>query len=218
MSVWTWLLIAVGAFIVVYIAINLGSPKDDGIFILNGAQPGDKKTSSTMMIPRSFNEKEGAVFSWLGWILIKDFNAGFGVRRRIFSKGDCPGVYIDSTSNSLIVVINTFGSTPETILVPNIPAMKWIHLGLVVDQTAVSIYINGTLRIYHTLTQLPKQNDDAMNFGSEWNGVVGNVRYYRRALTNAEIFMKSTEPPPPDLEKKPGYGQYFDMTWYTGRI
>jgi hypothetical protein len=122
MSLWTWLLIAVGAFIVVYIAINLGSPKDDGIFILNGAQPGDKKTSSTMMIPRSFNEKEGAVFSWLGWILIKDFNAGFGVRRRIFSKGDCPGVYIDSTSNSLIVVINTFGSTPETILVPNIPA------------------------------------------------------------------------------------------------
>jgi hypothetical protein len=26
-------------------------------------------------------------------------------------------------------------------------------VGIVVDQTAVSVYINGTLRIYHTLTQ-----------------------------------------------------------------
>ena len=218
MSLLTWLLIAIVAIIVVYFAIVLGAPKEDGILILNGAQDGSKRTSSSVMIPRSFNEKEGAVFSWTGWMLIKDFNMGFGERRRVFSKGDCPGVYIDSTSNSLIVVLNTYGTTPETILVPNIPAMKWIHLGIVVDQTAVSIYINVTLRIYHTLSQLPKQNNDATGFGSNWGGVIGNVRYYARAMTNAEIFMKSTETPPQDLERKPGFGQYFDITWYTGRI
>lgn len=218
MSLWTWLFIAVGAFVVVYFAITLGAPKDDGIFVLNGTQEGSKRTSSTMQTPRSFNEKEGATFTWTGWMYVKDFTTGFGERRRIFSKGDCPGVYLDSTSNSLIVVLNTYGVTPETILVPNIPALKWIHFALVVDQTAVSVYINGTLRIYHTLNQLPKQNDDSTGFGSNWNGAVGNVRYYKRSLTNAEVFMKSTEAPPPDLEKKPESGQYFDITWYTGRI
>lgn len=218
MSVWTWLLIVAVSIAVVYLAIVFGTPKEDGILVLNGSQPGNKTSASAALIPRSFNEKEGATFSWTGWMLIKDFTTGFGERRRIFAKGDCPGVYIDSTSNSLIVVLNTFGTTPETILVPNIPAMKWLHFGLVVDQTAVSIYINGTLAIYHTLNQLPKQNEDPVNFGSNWNGVIGNVRYYKRSLTNAEIFMKSTETPPPDLDKKPGYGQYFDVTWYTGRI
>jgi hypothetical protein len=113
--------------------------------------------------------------------------------------------------------VNTF-STPETILVSNIPAMKWIHFAIVVDQTAVSIYINGTLRIYHTLTNLPRQNDDQVKFGTGWNGVVGNVRYYPRSLTNAEVFLKANEAPPPDLIKPASSGSFFDMTWYTGRL
>lgn len=218
MSVWVWIGITVGIIIVVYFALYAGTPSDDGILILEGSQQGHKTSSSPALIRRSFNEKEGAVFTWTGWLLIKDFTEGFGNRRRIFSKGDCPGLYIDSTSNSLIAVINTYGVTPETILVPNIPAMKWIYFAIVVDQTSVSIYINGTLRIYHTMSQLPKQNSDATAFGGQWGGVIGNVRYYSRALTNAEVFMKSSETPPDDFEKKPGTGRYFDLSWYTGRL
>lgn len=203
---------------VFYFALYAGGPKDDAILVLEGSQKASKTYSSPALIRRSFNEKEGAVFSWTGWMLVKDFTVGYGNRRRVFSKGDCPGLYIDSTSNSLMVVVNTYGVTPETILVPNIPAMKWVHFGIVIDQTSVSIYINGTLRVYHTLTQLPKQNDDQAAFGGQWEGVIGNVRYYSRALTNAEVFMKSSETPPDDFERKPGYGSYFDMSWYTGRL
>jgi hypothetical protein len=115
-------------------------------------------------------------------------------------------------------VVNTYGTVPETILVSNIPALKWIHVGIVVDQTAVSVYINGILRIYHTLTNLPKPGERRTEFGGSWDGVVGRVEYYPRALTNAEVFLKSSEEPPPDLVKKPAAGSYFDMTWYTGRI
>lgn len=218
MSIWALAGIAVAAIVLVYFVLNMTAPSDDGILILQGSQEGSKITTSNAQIPRSFNQKEGATFTWSGWILVKDFAAGFGQRRRIFSKGDCPGLYIDSTSNSLIAVINTFGVTPESILVANIPAMKWIHFAIVVDQTAVSIYINGTLRIYHTLTQLPKQNEEFTTFGSTWTGVIGNVRYYSRALSNGEVFLKSSEAPPPDLIKTASSGKYFDMTWYTGRI
>jgi hypothetical protein len=218
MSVWVWIGITVAAIVVIYFAIYAGSPKDDAILVLDGSQKAEKTYSSPALIRRSFNEKEGAVFTWAGWLLINDFTVGYGNRRRIFSKGDCPGLYIDSTSNSLIVVINTYGVTPETILVPNIPAMKWINFAIVVDQTSVSIYINGTLRIYHTMTQLPKQNSDVATFGGQWEGVIGNVRYYSRALSNAEVFMKSSETPPDDFQKKPGTGRYFDLSWYTGRL
>lgn len=218
MSTWVWVgVAAIVVAAVTYLALTL-SPKGDGYKVLKGSQAGDKVTQSSALLPRSFNEKEGAVYSWTGWILVKNFASGFGQRRRIFSRGDCPGLYIDSTSNSLILVVNTYGQTPESILVSNIPAMKWVHVGIVVDQTAVSIYINGTLRIYHTLTQLPKQVDEQVKFGSAWDGVVGEVDYYPRALSNAEVFLKASQEPPPDLVKKPSSGQYFDMTWYTGRI
>jgi hypothetical protein len=219
MSTWVW--IGIGAIvlaIVTYMTLALSAPQGEGYKVLKGSQPGDKTTQSSASLPRSFNEKEGAVYSWTGWILVKNFATGFGERRRIFSRGDAPGLYIDSTSNSLILVVNTYGGTPETILVSNIPAMKWVHVGIVVDQTAVNIYINGTLRIYHTLSQLPKQVDEQVKFGSRWDGVVGEVDYYPRALTNAEVFLKASQEPPPDLVKKPSSGSYFDMTWYTGRI
>jgi hypothetical protein len=219
MSTWVW--IGIGAIvlaIVTYMTLALSAPQGEGYKVLKGSQPGNKTTQSSASLPRSFNEKEGAVYSWTGWVLVKNFASGFGQRRRIFSRGDSPGLYIDSTSNSFVVVVKTYGSTPETILVSNIPAMKWIHVAIVVDQTAVSIYINGTLRIYHTLTNLPKPNDEKVKFGTGWNGVVGNVRYYPKALTNAEIFLKANEPPPPDITKTPSSGSYFDMTWYTGRL
>jgi hypothetical protein len=218
MTVWTWLLIAAAIGLLAYFVFFFTSTKQDGYLVLDGSQLGSKAFTSQAGLPRSFNEKEGAVYSWTGWVHVKNFAEGFGLRRRIFSKGDSPGFYIDSTSNSFVLVVNTYGSTPETILVSNIPAMKWIHFGIVVDQTAVSIYINGTLRIYHTLTHLPKPNDDKTVFGTGWNGVVGNVRYYPKALSSADMFLKANETPPPDLVKTPSSGSYFDMTWYTGRL
>jgi hypothetical protein len=218
MPIWAWALAAVAIGLLAYLLFYASSAKEDGYTVLKGSEKGGKMWTSQAGLPRSFNEKEGAVYSWTSWLYVKNFSAGFGARRRIFSKGDAPGLYFDSTSNSLIAVVNTYGSVPETILVSNIPAMKWIHVAMVVDQTAVSIYINGTLRLYHTLTNLPKQNDEKVQFGSQWDGVIGNVKYYPRALTNAEVFLKSSEAPPPDLATKPASGSYFDMTWYTGRI
>ena len=218
MPIWAWALAAVAVGLLAYLMFYATSAKEDGYTVLKGSEKGGKMWTSQVVLPRSFNEKEGAVYSWTSWLYVKNFSAGFGARRRIFSKDDAPGLYIDSTSNSFGVVVKTYGSTPETILVSNIPAMKWIHVAIVVDQTSVSIYINGTLRIYHTMTQLPKQNSDVATFGGQWEGVIGNVRYYSRALSNAEVFMKSSETPPDDFQKKPESGRYFDLSWYTGRL
>lgn len=210
------MLIVVLAGLLIYYAMS--SRTTDGATVLvSGSQSASVSTTLPYSLPTSMNQPEGIVFSYSMWLLVKDFTTGYGQQRVVLTKGDCPGIYIDSTSNSLVVKIKTYGST-ESILISNLPAMKWIHLAVVVNQQAVDIYINGTLRQHHTLLQLPDQNSEAVQIGSGWNGVVGNVKYYPRTLRYEEVRKQSQETPPPDMQPKVGVSNYFDMTWYTGRL
>lgn len=192
--------------------------KTDGpTLIFPTSIPGDTQQTISIALPHSYNQAGGLTYSYVGWILVKDFTKGYGTKRKIFSKDDSPGVYLDSTSNGMIVAVKTF-STTETILIPNIPAMKWIHLAIVVDQQSVDIYINGTLREHHTLSQLPKQNDSAITAGPDWDGVLARLYYYNRSLNYLEIKRLAKEPLPDDLQRKPSGPQYFDISWYIGRL
>jgi hypothetical protein len=187
------------------------------VVLVSDAVSGKDETINRSTIPRSENQPEGIVFTYTGWLLMNDFTVGYGNRRRIFSKADCPGLYLDSTSNSLIVAVDTYGNT-ETILIPNIPAKKWIHFAISVNQYSVDVYINGTLRTHHTLSQLPQQNEEPVKLGGGYDGVLGRLHYYPRSLTMGEVDSLSREAPPDDLYKTPEAPQYLDMTWYIGRL
>ena len=212
----------VGAILVIALLVYMvwfarSADATDKVVLFDNSIPGDMQQSFTTSLPRSFNQPEGLTYSYTAWILVKDFTKGYGQRRRIFSKNDSPGLFIDSTSNSLLVAIDTYGAT-ETILIPNVPAMKWIHFALVVDQHAVDIYINGILRKHHTLGQLPQLNDAAVTIGSGWDGILAKLVYYPRSLSFLEIKKMVNEPVPNDLERKPAPPNYFDITWYIGRL
>lgn len=212
----------VGAIVILGLVVFLmwfavAPPGDDRYAIFSGSKPSDLNESFPVSLPRSFNQPEGLTYSYTAWVLVKDFTTGYGQRRRIFSKGDSPGLYIDSTSNALIVAVNTFGTT-ETILIPNIPAMKWMHFALVVDQHSVDIYINGILRKHHTLSQLPKLNDTAVAIGGPWNGVLARLTYFARSLNYMEVKTMMNEELPSDLERKAAGPNYFDISWYIGRL
>jgi hypothetical protein len=194
----------------------------DAIDLLTGSISGkESKIVQTNNITRSFNQKEGATFTYTGWILVKDFTYNYGRKRIIFTKNDCPGMYLDTTSNSILVVINTFANTPETILISNITANKWIHFAIVVDQDSVDIYINGVVRQHHTLLQLPKQNDSPITLGSNaaagWEGVLSNLQYTPRSLSAGEVAALTANVPKDDLTVPPSGPQYYDLTWYIGR-
>jgi hypothetical protein len=190
----------------------------DSVAVIPDLQSGQISTSrvATTLLP-SMNQPQGRVYSWTGWLLVKDFTQGYGTKRKIFSKGDAPGLYLDTTSNALSLAVKTYGTT-ETILVPNIPAMKWIHVGIVVDQQSVDLYINGTLRQHHTLTQLPDLTDDPVTTGPGWDGYIGQLVYTRRALSYGEISALASQPPPTLPEETVGKNGYFDITWYIGRL
>ena len=194
----------------------------DTIDLLPGSISGkESKVVQGTNLSRSFNQKEGATFTYTGWILVKDFTYNYGQKRIIFTRDDCPGLYLDTTSNSLLVVIKTFGSTPETILISNITANKWIHFAIVVDQDSVDIYINGVVRQHHTLLQLPKQNNSAITIGSNgaggWDGVLAELQYTPRSLSAGEIAALTENVPKNDLTVPPSGPQYYDLTWYVGR-
>jgi hypothetical protein len=201
--------------------MTAAAPSDPGIVrIVEGSMSGKSKRTAPGPLPRSFNQSEGATFTYTGWLLFNDFTFNYGQKRLIFTKADCPGMYLDSTSNGILVVIDTYGS-PESILISNLPAKKWIHFGLVVDQDSVDIYINGVIRQHHTLAQLPKQNDREVVLGSDrigWDGVLSGLTYQNRSLTAPEIDALSKTVPTDDMHVAPSAPQYFDMSWYTGRV
>jgi hypothetical protein len=225
MSVFTFVAAAATTIIIGVILWRIfgtSAKKTDAVDIMCGSLSGkETKTEPSGKITRSFNQKEGATFTYAGWILVKDFTYNYGRKRLIFSKGDCPGLYLDSTSNSLLIVIQTFANTPESILISNIPAGKWVHFAIAVDQDSVDIYINGVIRQHHSLLQLPKQNESDVTMGSAgtegWDGVLSNLQYTPRSLTSGDISALISDVPKNDLTVPPSGPQYFDMSWYTGR-
>jgi len=201
------------------VAWTMSKTTDPTAVVLQTAtQSGKVAFSSPLTLPRSFNQAEGATFTFEGWLDVNDFTFGFGKQRLVFSHGDCPGLYLDSTSNSLLVTVATYGAM-ESVLISNIPSQKWIHFAIVVTQYTVDIYINGTIRQHHTLVQLPKQADTATTIGSSngFDGQVGGLTYYSRALSPLEISAHSMAVPPPSLVTSPAYGQYLDSSWFIGR-
>ena len=203
--------------LIVYFTKFRQATSADVVPIVVDSQRGSQEVSVAYDLPLSFNQAEGIVFTYTGWILVKDFTVGYGTRRRILSKGDTPGIYLDSTSNSLVFAVKTYGTT-ETILVPDIPAQKWIHFAMVVDQQAVDLYINGMLRQHHTLSQLPDQNSEPIVMGPGWEGVLGRVTYHAKSLNATQIKALSRETPPDALTPTPSSPQYFDISWYIGRL
>lgn len=197
----------------------LGNSSSTGgeIAIVKGSQRGDLQRIESLMLPTSYNQPQGLTYSYACWILVKNFTTGYGTRRNIFTRDDAPGLYLDSTSNSLVVAVDTFG-TKETILIPNLPAKKWIHFALVVDQHSVDVYINGMLRQHQTLSQLPKQTTGPVTMGPGWEGVLARLSYWPRSLTSGDVKRLVEAPLPDDLDRAPSGPQYFDLTWYIGRL
>jgi hypothetical protein len=176
-------------------------------------------------IPLSTDEKEGLTFSYSGWLLVEDWMYRQGSLRCIFNKGgagakqSAPGLFLDATSNTLLLKLDTFGDQ-ETVQIPNLPARKWIHFAIVVDQNAVDIYIDGVLRTHHSLRQLPRQNKGPVAIAPEggWAGQIGTLTYHRYALSPPEITAMVATPPYEDTSKsRVPLPPYLDSSWYLGR-
>jgi hypothetical protein len=173
-------------------------------------------------LPLSVNRPAGIEFSYTGWLRIDDFSFRFGVPKVIFVKGSadlstaCPALVIDANTNSLLVKIDTFGAQ-ETISVVSVPAKKWLHIAINVNQEAVDVYINGILYAHHILTQLPKQNSGNVLNSPDggFSGKIVRLEYHPQVLSVSDILARAREAPPTGDEKDQVFPPYFDMSWFS---
>jgi hypothetical protein len=195
------------------------------INLVASAIDGKKEFDSGVSIPTSINQSEGLTFSYAAWIRIDDFSYRYGQEKVVFIKGPtdlssmCPGVFLDANTNSMLIKVDTFGSR-EVVVVSNLPAKKWIHLAIAVDQDSIDVYINGIIHTHLSIPQLPRQNPSSVHVGvgGGFDGKISSLNYYNYFLKQADV--ASVMGSPPELDKnETGAPQppYFDISWWTGR-
>jgi hypothetical protein len=227
MDTWVIVLAAIAALITIYVvyqALTASPAVSNTITIVGPIADGKKQFDSPAKIPESFNEAQGMTFSYSCWVKINDFSYRYGAPKVIFTKGPidlsvmCPALFLDASTNSLIVKIDTFGGT-EVIPVGNISAKKWTHVAIAVSQDSVDIYIDGTLYLHHTLTQIPKQNSETVHttIAGGFDGSIAGLTYYKYLLTPDSIapLLASAPTVGPDTTVMP---QYRDNSFWLNHL
>jgi hypothetical protein len=155
---------------------------------------------------RSVDERKGIEFTWSCWVFIDDIHYRANQYRHIFHKGNddinmtsapigmnfpnnAPGLYIAPNKNDLVVIMNTFKTIKEEIVIEDIPINKWMNVIIRCQNTLLDIYLNGNLIKRHKLSGVPKQNYGdvyvAMNGG--FSGYLSNLRYHNESLSLKSI-------------------------------
>ena len=189
--------------------------------ITTSAMSGMKEYKYSKKLPESYNQPKGIEFSYAGWIYVEDFTYKYGHEKIIFVKGSadmsvaCPAIVLDGNTNTLLVKIDTYGAQ-EIFPVHNVPAKKWLHFAIAVSQSSVDIYINGTLKEHHTLSQLPRQNSGQLIVAPSggFDGRVSSLKYFNYTLKPSDVegLAKSA---PIVTESENVMPPYFDASWYT---
>tara|TARA_B100000941_G_C28479600_1_gene541314 strand:+ start:162 stop:1139 length:978 start_codon:yes stop_codon:yes gene_type:complete len=199
-------LLNLGVRILAFFMKPSGSPK-----LINGTMNAaneviiyqDPKNTESIPILRSNNENKGIEFSWSLWIYINDtateprysniFNKGNASYREdgIATVNNGPGLYLDNDSSDLIIVMNTVDSSDyeEILVVKDIPLRKWFHCVIRIENTALDVYINGSIVSRGILQDVPKQNYENVNIckNGGFNGNIADLQYYDRALSIFQI-------------------------------
>jgi hypothetical protein len=180
-----------------------------GSYIVNDVIDGKTKVQSS--------EQEKTQFSYTCWIRVDDFD--YGEQKVIFVKGSpslehaCPALVLDGNTNTLLVKIDTFGAQ-ETIPILSVPAKKWMHVGIVVQEHQLNVYINGIEYASQTLIQLPKTNSGQVLVSPQgFSGRVAKLQFYPRILAYSEITAQSKSIPSTS-ESEQVFPPYFDVSWF----
>ncbi len=197
--------------------------------------PQDPSVNDSVVVPRSVNGPNGIEFSWSVWIYINDLKYLSGQYRHIFHKGNdginstsglnfpnnAPGMYISPNSNELTIIMNTYETINEEILIPGIPINKWVNVILRCKNTLLDVYINGTITKSVNLVGVPKQNYGdvyvAMNGG--FDGYISDLRYFSYSLGTNEISQLTKKGANTQMSSKNKsmtlkYPDYLSLRWY----
>jgi hypothetical protein len=195
--------------------------------------PQNPNTSGSETIMRSVNQQDGIEFSYSVWLFIEDLKND-GKYKHIFHKGNdgfsvspgdtginqpnnAPGMYLDKSTNSLVIIMNTFNNINEKVMVSDIPLNKWINVVMRVEGNKMDVYINGTIVQRHEFSGVPKQNygDVYVNMNGGFHGLLSDLWYHDYALTTTEILRIVQNGPDMSMDKSMDiFPPYLSLRWY----
>lgn len=116
-------------------------------------------------------------YSITGWFYIDDWNYKYGEPKVMLFRPDSAGgkksfnpmIFFSPVENNLTVAVNCYSSDPSQpdanqrfqCNVKNINLQKWVHLGVVLNNRTLDVYINGKLTKTCMLPGVPKINNDS---------------------------------------------------------
>ena len=232
-----FILVRLGTVLIAKLYAPSGSP-----YLIKGAKDAKKQSiisqnpnvSGSIPVIRSRNQRDGLEFTYSVWIYVDDLQYLRGQYRHIFHKGNdtvsfkqpsyglnfpnnAPGLYIHPDRNALVVIMNTFKTINEEIVVNDIPLNKWINVVIRVEGRNVDIYINGSMALRQVLSSVPKQNygDVYVNMNGGYSGLLSNLRYYNYALSTMDIHNLAESGPNLSMDKGTQvFPPYFSLRWY----
>lgn len=192
--------------------------KDAQTMVRIDQNPLSTNGDNVISLRRSRNESEGLEFTYSWWTFIKDYEYKKGEWKNVFYKGNAtswpvraPGVWLHPNENAMHVYMNSYGDIQNEVAIPNIPVGKWFHTVLVVEQHAMSVYINGYLKERKKLAGIARQNfgDVYINAFGGFSGFLSRMRYYDYAVNLSQVQTDVTRGPNMKLpyadQQKPPY-------------
>jgi len=212
--------------------------------------PQNPNTTGSKTVNLSDNERTGIEFSYSFYLNIHPsaFRQEFGLCH-IFHKGYsqqfpllAPGVYMRSDTNTLRVYMNTYKTWNNYVEVENIPVGKWVHITIVVKNSALEVFINGNLAkklsfdgyapyqnfediccfsqrrvtIKHSI--VPSTDESGFDVFGCMKGQLSRLNYFSYALCYAEIQQLMNEGPSSKLDSAlniTNLPPYLDDTWWS---
>ena len=156
------------------------------------------KITQTYTVPMPI---DGLAQSFSLWIYIQSWEYKMNNYKYLIWKGSSrpansggniysPAIALGPTTNDLFVYTTTTStSSPESCNVSNIPLRKWVHIGYVLNNRNVDIYVNGKLERSCALTGVPKLVNDPISICPDggFYGNIARVQYFSYALSPQQI-------------------------------
>ena len=156
----------------------------------------DPRKDGSIPLRRSLNEQDGLEFSYSWWTFIEDYDYKQGEWKNVFFKGNstswpsrAPGVWLAPYENTMVFYMNSYKDIRNELSISNIPVSKWFHTTLIVEQDAMSVYINGYLKDRKPLNGIAKQNfgNVYINAFGGFSGLLSRMRYYDYAVPLSQV-------------------------------
>jgi hypothetical protein len=198
-------------FIIIYMFynVNVFSTSSDLVRTIT-----DANVHSTITSDNIYSYQNN--YSITGWFYIDDWNYKYGERKVLLFRPDQkndmmhynPLISFSPVENNLSVLIDCYSSNADNLnesnkficKVNNINLQKWVHLGVVVNNRTLDIYINGKLTKTCMLPGVPKVNNESnievtpgndpndLNNNAGFSGYVSKMIFFSTDLTPQQVY------------------------------